>query len=43
MVALVVEGRPKCGGTLVASKYVISAAHCTQHLKDTFKVEQNYF
>ena len=31
MVALVdVNGNGGCGGTLVASKYVISAAHCLQ-------------
>ena len=48
MVALVSpSGGQFCGGTLVASKYVISAAHCTAALADgtlkgTLKVEQNY-
>ena len=47
MVALVRGGSQFCGGTLVASKYVISAAHCMFDWNDaalapsSFKVEEH--
>ena len=31
MAALIRDGSQFCGGTLVASKYVVSAAHCMTH------------
>ena len=47
MVALVRGGSQFCGGTLVASKYVISAAHCMSnsaggvHTDADFQVKRN--
>ena len=49
MAALVRDGDQFCGGTLVASKYVISAAHCMKnetggiHTDTDFQVSGNDF